>query len=150
LVGFGLVCILSNLVAHYSGELEAMLVRNKDEFRLKWILKPWMLDDKNRELSKRAKVYFSVVVIVLLIAMGTLIAHFTEKLLWIERFYLPICSITTVGYGDYSFQTVAGKLWGGVSILISSVIVARAFTFVSEYDFQRRSDGDILNEITKE
>ncbi|KAK2431580.1 two-pore potassium channel [Trifolium repens] len=92
-------------------------------------------------MSKRTKIYVSVVVIIVLSSIGTMITHDTMKLHWVDSCYLPVSSVTTVGYCDYSFKTSAGKWRASIWILISTITIVRLFTYLSEHDLQRRSDG---------
>jgi potassium channel subfamily K len=60
---------------------------------------------ENTKINKRTKICVCIVVIIGLIVIGTMIAHLTEKLDLVDSFYLSVSSVTTVGYGDYSFKT---------------------------------------------
>jgi voltage-gated potassium channel Kch len=45
------------------------------------------------------------------ILTGTLFYHWVEGLRWIDAVYFSVITLTTVGYGDFSPQTDAGKIF---------------------------------------
>lgn len=60
-----------------------------------------------------------------LIAGGTLFYRQVEDLSWVDAFYFTIVTLTTVGYGDISPQTTAGKLFTTAYLLIGiGILVA--------------------------
>lgn len=62
--------------------------------------------------------------------MGATFYHFVEKWNWINSFYFTVITLSTVGYGDFTPQTNAGKIFTigfifiGVGLFIA---VANAF-----------------------
>lgn len=52
-----------------------------------------------------------VYAVLVLIAAGTSFYHFAEDLRWIDAFYFTVITLTTIGYGDFTPQTDAGKLF---------------------------------------
>ncbi|RYR30824.1 hypothetical protein Ahy_B01g055594 [Arachis hypogaea] len=42
-------------------------------------------------------------------SIGAVIVHCSERMSWLDSFYFSVISITTVGYGDYSFKTPDGE-----------------------------------------
>jgi len=46
-----------------------------------------------------------------LVAIGTIFYHFVEHLSWIDSVYFCVVTLTTVGYGDISPTTNAGKIF---------------------------------------
>lgn len=65
-------------------------------------------------------------------SVGVVVLHYMEELSWIDALYATCISITTVGYGDVSFQTMNGRLFAAVWLLFSTLGVARAFLFLAE------------------
>ena len=61
------------------------------------------------------------------IAAGTVFYRFVEDLRWIDSLYFSVITLTTVGYGDFSPTTNAGKVFTmfyvvvGVGIFIALV-----------------------------
>jgi voltage-gated potassium channel Kch len=58
------------------------------------------------------------------IIFGAVFYHFVEKLSWIDSFYFTTVTLATVGYGDISPRTDAGKVFTifymliGISIFV--------------------------------
>lgn len=64
------------------------------------------------------------------VGIGAVFYHAVEKWNWINSFYFTVITISTVGYGDFSPQTNAGKLFTMPFIFIGVglfVAVANAF-----------------------
>jgi voltage-gated potassium channel Kch len=59
-----------------------------------------------------------------MIAVGTIFMHGVENLRWIDALYFSVVSLTTVGYGDYTVQTDAGKIFIMFYLLIGIGIIA--------------------------
>lgn len=64
-----------------------------------------------------------------LIAGGTVFYRQVEDFGWVDSFYFTIITLTTVGYGDVSPQTTAGKLFTAFFVLVGVGLVV---VFVSE------------------
>ena len=57
------------------------------------------------------KKYLPILIsLVFMIIMGTILFHFVENLRWLDSLYFCVTTLTTVGYGDFSPQTDAGKI----------------------------------------
>jgi voltage-gated potassium channel len=70
------------------------------------------------------------------LAVGTVIFHFVEKLSWLDAYYFCTVTLATVGYGDITPKTPAGKIIATFYIFIGVGIVT---TFLS-YSLRRRAD----------
>jgi voltage-gated potassium channel Kch len=67
----------------------------------------------------------------MMIAVGTLVMRFVEKLSWVDAFYFSVVSLTTVGYGDITPTTNAAKLFVAFYLLMGiGIIAAFASTLV--------------------
>jgi len=62
-----------------------------------------------------------------LIGIGTLFYHHYERLSWLDSMYFSVITLSTVGYGDITPQTPAGKVFTMIYILIGvSILVGVA------------------------
>ncbi|XP_059301056.1 two-pore potassium channel 1-like [Lycium ferocissimum] len=88
------------------------------------------------------KVRYKCIVItaslVVLMVVGTVFLAKVEKLSTIDAFYCVCSTITTLGYGDKSFSTEAGRIFAIFWILTSTVCVAQFFLYVAEFNSERR------------
>jgi voltage-gated potassium channel len=84
-------------------------------------------------------------VIAPLITVATIFYHFVEDWTWLDAFYFSIIALSTTGFGDYSPETAAGKLFTvayivlGMAVLILLVREIALFSF-EELSGARRSD----------
>lgn len=61
------------------------------------------------------------------IAAGTVFYRFVEDLSWIDSLYFSVITLTTVGYGDFSPDTNAGKVFTMVYVVVGiGIFVALA------------------------
>ncbi|CAJ1971340.1 unnamed protein product [Sphenostylis stenocarpa] len=140
LVGFGFIGFLLNvLVAYICDTQEAFLLSMMDENRYKKILRTYMVDAEKGRMRIRTKVCLALVVVIGCIAIGTVTLHFVEDLNWDDSIYLSITSVTTVGYGDFSIRTVAGRCFAIIWLLVSTLAVARAFIYLTEYSIHKKN-----------
>lgn len=58
------------------------------------------------------------------ISGGAVFYHYVEGFSWLDSFYFCMITLTTVGYGDFSPHTNAGKLFTIFYILIGIGIIA--------------------------
>lgn len=63
-------------------------------------------------------------VAVVVLSGGAVFYHFVEGFSWLDSFYFCMITLTTVGYGDFSPHTNAGKLFTIFYILIGIGIIA--------------------------
>jgi potassium channel subfamily K len=61
---------------------------------------------------------------------------------------MSVTSVTTVGYGDVSFNTAHGRFWAIMWILGSTFTVTRIFVYFHDYHSQKRSFEILENGIT--
>jgi len=47
----------------------------------------------------------------IILAVGTVAYHYLEGWSWVDSLYFSVITLTTIGYGDFSPQTDAGKLF---------------------------------------
>jgi voltage-gated potassium channel len=75
-------------------------------------------------------------VAVLLIITGTVFYHAVEHLSWVNAYYFSVITVATVGYGDITPHTTAGKIFTTIYVLIGVGIIT---TFLS-VRMQRRGE----------
>ncbi|KAJ4796767.1 Outward rectifying potassium channel protein [Rhynchospora pubera] len=140
LVGFGFVDILLNgLVTYVLDKQEEVLLSTMDEKRFNVIFSTYIMDMKKRRVRIRMRVALSMGVVTGSIAIGSVMVHYLEGLNWIDSLYLSVTSVTTVGYGDYAFSTMEGRLFASFWLLISTLSVARAFLYLAELRIEKRN-----------
>lgn len=59
----------------------------------------------------RAQLSVAVIALIALIAVGTVAYHLMEKWSWVSSFYFSVCTLTTVGYGDFVPTTDVSRLF---------------------------------------
>ncbi|KMT02449.1 hypothetical protein BVRB_9g203980 [Beta vulgaris subsp. vulgaris] len=137
LVGFGFIDILLNgLVTYVLDSQEEVLL---DETKLNKLIRDYVIDKKKGRMRIRTKVCLALGVVIVFLSIGTVTVHFLEKLNWVDSFYLSVTSVTTVGYGDHAFKTAAGRCFAIIWLLASTLAVAKAFLYLTEYRLEKRN-----------
>ncbi|KAM7495643.1 hypothetical protein LguiB_030252 [Lonicera macranthoides] len=94
---------------------------------------------KEIEFNKsRYKCLVVLAFLVVLIVVGTIFLATVEKLDLIDAFYCVCCTITTLGYGDKSFSTEAGRSFAIFWILTGTLCVAQLLLYISELNTETR------------
>ncbi|XP_062012811.1 two-pore potassium channel 3-like [Rosa rugosa] len=137
LVGFGFIDILlSGMVAYVLDLQESYLLRSVKGVGEK--KESYIIDVKKGRMRIRMKVGLALGVVVLCIGVGAMVMHYVEKLGWLDSFYLSVMSVTTVGYGDRAFQSMEGRIFASIWLLVSTLAVARAFLYLAEARVDKR------------
>ena len=75
----------------------------------------------------------------IILALGTISYHYLEGWSWIDALYFSIITLTTIGYGDFSPQTTAGKLFTITYIILGiGIILGFINTVFQHYKSQSR------------
>lgn len=69
--------------------------------------------------------------VVFTIATGTIFYHVVEKFSYVDAYYFSVVTLATVGYGDLSPQTTAGKIFTTFYIFIGVGIITTFITAVA-------------------
>lgn len=135
-VGMSIVGLVLSKAADYLVEKQEILLTRALHLREK-VGDLQML----KEIETNKARYKCIVVFVLLLVLvvsGTLFLVMVEKLEFIDAFYCVCSTITTLGYGDKSFSTQAGRIFAIFWILTSTICVAQFFLYVAELNTQSR------------
>ncbi|KAJ0081756.1 hypothetical protein Patl1_10123 [Pistacia atlantica] len=139
LVGFGFVDILlSGMVTYVLDLQESNLLKTIKGGDDKEAHGSYIVDVKKGRMRIRMKVALALGVVVLCIGVGVGVMHFVEKLGWLDSIYLSVMSVTTVGYGDRAFRSLAGRIFASIWLLVSTLAVARAFLYLAEARVDKR------------
>ena len=79
-------------------------------------------EDARKVLSKYEFRLLAIVAFATL-GVGTVFYRLIENLSWIDSFYFSTITLTTIGYGDISPQTDAGKLFTVFYVIIGIAII---------------------------
>ncbi|MED6217924.1 hypothetical protein PIB30_022063 [Stylosanthes scabra] len=115
------ISIQNGLVEYICDAQEAFTLSMIDENRYERILWTYIVDEEKGRMRIRTKVSLALVVVIGCITIGAVTAHFLE-----------------VGYRDYSFKTVTGRCFAIIWLLVSTLAVARAFLYLTDYSMHKR------------
>ncbi|CAL5342932.1 unnamed protein product [Camellia sinensis] len=131
--------LLNGLVTYILDRQEAVLLSTVDENQFNTMVRAYVIDPAKGRMRIRMKVGLALAVVVGCIAIGTVTVHLLEDMSWVDSFYLSVTSVTTVGYGDYAFTTLAGRCFAIIWLLVSTLAVARAFLYLTELRIDKRN-----------
>lgn len=80
----------------------------------------------------RRKLVFAALVVVLMIAIGAVGFRLLENFSWLDSFYTSAQTVTTVGYGDLTPTTRAGRLFAIFLMLTGVATVLYALTVLAQ------------------
>ncbi|KAK4733127.1 hypothetical protein R3W88_007388 [Solanum pinnatisectum] len=58
--------------------------------------------------------------------------HFVEKIGWFDSFYFSFMGVTSVGYGAKVFESIVGRIFGSIWLVVSIIVVVRVFILFVE------------------
>ncbi|GAA0144948.1 ion channel [Lithospermum erythrorhizon] len=134
--GMALVCLILSKGADYLVDKQECLLVKAMHMRNK--VGQSEIDKEIETYKVRYKCMLSMVILVLLIISGTVFLVKVEKLNVVDAFYCVCSTITTLGYGDKSFSTKAGRIFAIVWILTSTLCLAQFFLYVAEVNTEAR------------
>jgi len=80
------------------------------------------------------KEYRSLLLTTLVVlGFGSIVYHHIEGWSWVDSIYFSVITLTTIGYGDFSPQTDAGKLFTIFYIIIGIGIILSFINTVYEH-----------------
>ncbi|KAI3974618.1 hypothetical protein MKX01_029608 [Papaver californicum] len=151
LIGFGFIDILLSGLVNYALDLQETLflatnhvslgtrpTTSTSEGHRFLVIRNYIFDVEKGRMRIRMKVGLAIGVVILCIGMGATVLHFVEKLDVADSIYLSVMSVTTVGYGDKAFNTLQGRCFALLWLLLSTLAVARAFLYLPELRIDKR------------
>ncbi|XP_057797688.1 two-pore potassium channel 3-like [Salvia miltiorrhiza] len=138
LVGFGFIDILLTGMVSYMLDLQENYLLRSIKGRWGGDGRSYIVDVKKGRMRIRMKVAVALGVVVVCIGVGVGVMHYVERLDWVDSLYLSVMSVTTVGYGDRAFDSLGGRVFASVWLLVSTLAVARAFLYLAEARVDRR------------
>ncbi|KAI3926361.1 hypothetical protein MKW92_049088 [Papaver armeniacum] len=140
LIGFGFTNILLRGLANYALDYQENLFLASQVNRSNgFTARNYIFDMGKGRLRTRVKVGLALGVVILCIGMGATVLHFVEKFGVLDSVYLSVMSVTTVGsYGGKAFNTIQGRLFASLWLLVSTLSVARAFLYLAELRVDKR------------
>jgi potassium channel subfamily K len=97
----------------------------------------------------RYKCISAFILLLVLIIAGTIFLTTVEKLDIVDAFYCVCASITTLGYGDKSFSTTAGRAFAVIWILTSTIVLAQFFLYIAELNTEKRQRALVEQVLTR-
>ena len=79
-----------------------------------------------------------LVIGVVALGTGTVFYHHMEQLKWLDAIYFSVITLTTVGYGDITPKTDAGKIFTIFYVLIGIGMLAGVANFLLRSALNRR------------
>lgn len=140
LIGFGFVDILLSGMVSYVLDLQEHLLITalKNPRSVRKHRHNYIFDLKKGRMRVRMKVALALTVVAICVGVGAAVLKRVENLGWLDAVYLAVMSVTTVGYGDHAFRTLAGRLFASAWLLVSTLAVARAFLYLAEMRIDKR------------
>lgn len=137
--GMALVALILSKAADYLVEKQQVLLIKA----LKFSQEVGEFDARKKIKSNRLKYKILMIVIFLfvLIIVGTVFLSKVEGFDLVDSFYCVCCTITTLGYGDKSFTTVAGRIFAVFWILTSTICLALFFLYIAELNTEHRQQS---------
>jgi hypothetical protein len=91
-----------------------------------------------QEFNRRAYRYLLLATVVVLM-VGTVFYHEVEHFSWVNSYYFCVVTLATVGYGDLTPHTTAGKLFATLYIFFGVGIITTFITYTLRRGADRRA-----------
>ncbi|TVU44482.1 hypothetical protein EJB05_03925, partial [Eragrostis curvula] len=94
---------------------------------------------RDMEANKtRYKLYTAAGLLAVVLAAGMAFLVAVEGMRPVDAFYCVCATVTTLGYGDRSFSSAAGRAFASAWITVSTLVVALFFLYAAELGAERR------------
>nr|ASM90229.1 potassium channel protein [Sesuvium portulacastrum] len=145
--GMALVGLILSKGADYLVEKQEALIVKTMHMRKKLVSSDIL---KEIETNKtKYKFLLALIFLLILIFTGTIFLTLVEKLDIINAFYCVCATITTLGYGDYSFSTEGGRIFAVLWILTSTICLAQFFLYLAELNTEKRQKALVKCVLTR-
>lgn len=134
--GMALVGLILSKAADYLVEKQEILLVKAFHMRKKHGPADILKDVETNRVRYKCIIVF--ILLLVLIIIGTIFLVTVEKLDIVDAFYCVCSTITTLGYGDKSFSSEAGRAFAVVWILASTIAVAQFFLYVAELNTEKK------------
>lgn len=134
--GMALVGLILSKAADYLVEKQEILLVKALHLRNK--VGPAEMLKEIETNQVRYKCVTAFILLLLLLVAGTAFLVVVEHLDIVDAFYCVCSTITTLGYGDKSFSTEAGRVFAVFWILTSTICVAQFFLYIAELNTENR------------
>ncbi|KAI3419863.1 uncharacterized protein J3R85_012972 [Psidium guajava] len=134
--GMALVGLILSKAADYLAEKQEILLVKALHLRNK--VGPTEMLKEIESNRVRYKCVTTSILLLLLIVAGTTFLALVENLDVVDAFYCVCSTITTLGYGDKSFSTEAGRVFAVFWILTSTICLAQFFLYIAELNTENR------------
>ncbi|CAM6097286.1 unnamed protein product [Calypogeia fissa] len=128
-IGFGLVGAIVSGGANYIVEMQEKLLIHS--IKRKMILDYEIAEEQDYE-NAFWKVIVSGMMVVTLFIVGIIFMIRVEEMTLVDAIYCVCVTMTTLGYGDHSFETALGRLFAAIWILTGTVFVGQFFLYLAE------------------
>ena len=92
----------------------------------------FLKDDEYRDL---------LITTIIIILVGTMVYHYLEGWSIIDSLYFSVVTLTTIGYGDFSPKTDAGKIFTIIYIVVGiGMILSFINTIQHHYTYMRHRE----------
>lgn len=88
-----------------------------------------------KDKSYRELLFTSVIII----GIGTVVFRYLEGWRWLDSAYFCVITLTTIGYGDFSPKTDAGKIFNMFYVLIGLGLILSFIRTVYEHYYTQKS-----------
>lgn len=93
---------------------------------------------KLKKIVSRKLYLVCILVVLFILAVGTIFYKFSEEISWSNAIYLTVLTVMTVGYGDIAPVKPASRLFTMIYVLVSIPTVLFLGGYIIEDFFKRR------------
>ncbi len=97
-----------------------------------------IIDREHKEYHRR--ILYAIIVIILLLFGGATFYHYIEKWRYLDALYFSSYTLTTVGYGDFTPKTDAGKIFTIVYVFAGVAIALYGLSLIASHFVEVREE----------